>query len=114
AGHRHARRRQVSVRSLPLTQESTDRRALDGHQAIDGLANGVAPAGAAVLTFRVDADAHLPLQVQRLEDGVVLHVAQLVAGDAALAEVPACLQQLRRSEQTTDVIGAIGWSHGPL
>ena len=79
------------MRSLPLAQKAADRRAFDGHQALDGLANGVAPAGAAVFTLGEDVDPHVALEVQRLEDRVVLDLSELVGGDPVVAEVVARL-----------------------
>jgi hypothetical protein len=91
---------------LPLAQEALDRRALGGHQALDGVADRGAPPGAAVLALGEHADPDFALQVERFEDRGVLGLVQLFGRQPVLPVFFPRLEELRGPEQAADMVGS--------
>ena len=109
--------RQGGVASAPCgpchwPRKPRDGRALRGHQAFDGVADGRAPPAAAVFTFGKNADADLALQLERLEHRRVLGRPQLFDSDAVSRNSSRASKKLRAVGQTADVVGSKGWGHG--
>jgi hypothetical protein len=69
-------------------------------------------ASTAKLSISEDVDANAALTLYSSQDGVILYVAQLFKGQASLAEGRSGLFHFGWTQETPDVVGAIGFRHG--
>src|SRR5690606_26944279 len=83
-----------------------------GHVALlHGVRERAGPAGAPPFPVAVDVDADLLLHLQDLEDVLVLYLAQLLFGDAALGVGDVGVLDRLRSEEAADLLRAVLLGH---
>ena len=101
-------RRYVQVHAIDDAISLSVAGARHSPEPFDGVAHHIAPARTTIFATAQDADAGLPLHIQRLQHGGIFSLGQLLRGDAIFSKSLPRREQLGWPQQTADVVGSIG------